>query len=188
MTARRIFWFLLALVLAAVFHYRQVGFDMVNLGYKFGLLHITKQKVLEIRVEQDIIGIYVEPYPRPVTLRQASQLGIILKEAYWDYYIFLKKHYPQLFYSYRGDWHKTGENLDFIFISDTTYEALDRMMKQHNSNAAYLVFFNTVYFKTYDDTYKILEMRTTIRHEIFHYLNNYYGLTADFEETAAQTF
>src|SRR3989344_2858881 len=106
MTARRIFWFLLVLVLAGAFHYRQAGFDIVNLGYKFGLLHINKKKILEIKVGPDTIGIYVEPYPKPVTLIQASQLGIILKESYRDYYIFLEKRYPQIFYDRQNNWHK----------------------------------------------------------------------------------
>lgn len=188
MTVRRIFWLLLALVLAVAFHYRQTGFDMVNLGYKFGLLHINKQKILEIKVGPDTIGIYVEPYPKPISLMQTSQLGIILKEAYNDYYLFLEKHYPQIYYARQDDWQKKGEDLKFIFVNSATYEALEKVKNQHNTNATYLVFFNIVYFKTYDSNYKIWEMRVNIRHEVFHYLNNYYGLAAEFEETAAQIF
>lgn len=188
MKARRIFWLLLLLMAAFTIHYRQVGFDIINLGYKFSRLHLAKQKVSEVRAGPDTIRLYIEAYPKKIEITDTEQLGIILKEAYKDYDLFLKKYYPEIFFGHLEISNKKSETLDFIFVSSTTYEALDRISQQHNSSAAYLIFFNTVYFKTYDSMYRVSEMRTTIRHEIFHYLNNYFGLTTEFEETAAKRF
>lgn len=189
MTARRIFWLLLALIIALSFHYRQVGLDMADLGFKLGRLHWTKQKILEVQAGPDTVRIFIESYPKPIRIINANRLGIILKEAYGDYYLFLEKHYPQIFYDRPGGWHKKSENLDFIFVSSATHEALEKVIKRRDANAIYLVFFNVVYFKTFKDSDGEIDgIRTTIRHEIFHYLNNYYGLAAEFEEAAAQKF
>ncbi|MDP3731087.1 MAG: hypothetical protein Q8R34_01160 [bacterium] len=188
MTVRRIFWLLLVLVLAAAFHYRQAGFDIVNLSYKFGRLNLTKQKVLEVYAGPDVINFYVEAYPKPITLLNTSQLTPIIRKAYADYFLFLEKNYPEVFYRYQESWDKKRAQLDFIFVSHGTYETLNRFSK-HDSTAAYLVFFDSVYFNTFDyGRYDVGSMKPTIRHEIFHYLNNYFGLTAEFEEAAAQRF
>ena len=61
MTARRIFWLFLALILAASFHYRQAGFDIANLGYKFGRLYFTKELVIKLIVVDTSIYVYAEP-------------------------------------------------------------------------------------------------------------------------------
>lgn len=188
MTARRIFWLLLLLIVASAIPYRQTGFDAVNFSYKFSRLHWTKQKVLEVRTESDTIRIYTESYPHPVSLIEAEQLGVICRESYRDYYFFLAAHYPEIFYGRPDGWRKKSENLNFIFLSGITYEAMDRIMKRHDTAAVYLIFFNTIYFKAQENSHKIKEARTTIRHEIFHYLNAYYGLTEEFEEAAAQRF
>ena len=189
MTARRIFWLLLMLVLAAAFHYRQAGFDIVNLTYQLGRLHLTKEKILEVRAGPDIINFYIEAGPRPINLINTSHLATILREAYDDYFLFLKNDYPEVFYSYQESWDKKGAQLNFVFVSSATYESLNRFDK-HDSTAAYLIFFDSVYFNTYDHNrrYDVGAMKTTIRHEIFHYLNNYFGLTAEFEEAVAQRF
>lgn len=188
MAVRRIFWLLLALVLAAAFHYHQAGFDIVNLSYQLGRLQLTKQKVLEVKAGPDVINFYIEAHPRPINLINTGHLAIILREAYDNYFIFLKKNYPEVFYRYQESWDKKGARLDFIFLSSETYESLNHFDK-HNSTAAYLIFFDSVYFNTFDHLrYDVGSMKPTIRHEIFHYLNNYFGLTAEFEEAAAQRF
>ena len=188
MTARRIFWLLLLLTIAGAFHYRQAGFDIVNSSYQLSRLNFFKQKILEVRAGPDMINFYIEAHPRTINLINTAHLATILRECYKDYFVFLQKNYPEVFYRYQESWDKKGARLDFIFVSQNTYEALNRFDK-HDSTAAYLIFFDSVYFNTFDHPlYDVSTIKPTIRHEIFHYLNNYFGLTAEFEEAAAQRF
>ena len=192
MQRRRIFWLILFLIAAFAIHYRQAGFNVVNLGYKFGRLHLIKQKVFEIKAGQDTIRIYIESYPQPINLVNSDQLGVIFKEAYSDYYFFLQEHYPQIFHDRVNGFNKKAEVFDFIFVSSSTYEPIDKIIR--HDTAAHLGFSNTVYLKTHDGFnsrnlhYLVVGLKPVIRHEIFHCLNNSYGLADEFEESAAQKF
>ena len=201
MTARRVFWLLLLLAVVGAFHYRRVGFDVVNFGYKFGRLHLAKKLVTTITAGPDTIHIYVETYLESADLIKSEQMETIAEEAYGQYRPFLEKHYAQIVGDFPDNWYrKKAEEINFVFVRQTTFVALKKInppVKEIEKHfiKAYLGFFNTIYFEISDNInprqaqYLIdKELKPIIRHEIFHYLNNRYGLTAEFEETAAKRF
>jgi len=201
MATRRVFWLLLLLAIVGAFHYRHAGLDFANFSYKFSRLYWTKQKVLEVQAGPDTINIYVEPSLEPADFIKSDQLGGIIKESYGHYRLFLEKHYPQIVNSYPDNWlQKKAEQVGFIFVSQTTFETLEKInlsgqkIERHTTNA-YQGFFNMIYFKVStnidarkNDYFTVTELKPVIRHEIFHYLNNYFKLTGEFEESAAKRF
>ena len=148
----------------------------------------------------DTINIHVEASLGQTDFIEPGQLEIIVTEAYHDYPLFLEKYYPQAD-DFHDNWpQKKSEEIDFIFVGQITFESLEKIspptkgIEQHVISA-HLGFFNTIYFKVSDDIdprqarYLIFtELKPVIRHEIFHYLNNRYGITAAFEEMAAKRF
>ena len=189
MKARRIFWLLLLLMAALAIHYRQAGLDIINLGYKFGRLYLTKELVAEFKVINDAIFVYTEPVSgRSLKLLNLDQLQPIIQKSYNDYLTVMENSYPEILEDYpkvARTYPKKG-NLTIIFVSPDTYESLNKIRGRDSSG--YVGFLNTIYLKTYGSNYQINTMKSTIRHEIFHYLNNYHGLTTGFEETAAKKF
>lgn len=189
MTARRIFWLLLALTVAASFHYRQAGFDIVNLGHKFGRLYFTKELVAKLQVVDTSIYVYAEPVNgRSLKFVDMENLQPIIKKSYNDYFTVIENKYPEILevYPEAARTYPGTENLTLVFVSPDTYESLNKIRKRDSSG--YIGFFRTIYFKTYGNNHQINAMKSTIRHEIFHYLNNGHGITAEFEEVAAQRF
>ncbi len=201
MTARRVFWLLLLLAIVGAFHYRRLVFDEINLGYQFSRLQFTKKPVAVVKAGPDIINIYVEPSLGSADFIKSDQLEIIIKESYNQYHTFLKKHYPKVVNSFPDNWfQKRGERIDFFFVSQTTFEILEKTnppgkkIERHVTNA-YQGFFNIIYFRVSNNIdprkiqyFTIMELKPVIRHEIFHHLNNYFELTDEFEETAAKRF
>ena len=189
MTARRIFWLLLCLMIALAIHYRQAGSDIANLSYKFSRLYLTKEFVAELHVNHDSILVYAEPIQgKPLEIVNLDQLQPIIKKAYRDHLVFIEKQYPEILVEHpETDLRsKSRENLTIIFVAPDTYESLSKIRRQ--DSIGYIGFFNTIYLKTYGTSYRIEWLRAIIRHEIFHYLNNRYGITAEFEEVAAKRF
>src|SRR3989338_5397701 len=130
MKARRIFWLLLLLMAALAIHYRQAGLDIINLGYKFGRLYLTKELVAEFKVINDAIFVYTEPVSgRSLKLLNLDQLQPIIKKSYNDYLTVMENSYPEILEDYpkvARTYPKKG-NLTIIFVSPDTYESLNKI-------------------------------------------------------------
>lgn len=179
---------MLILALAAAFHYRQTGWDVTRLGYKFGRLYFKKELVARLEVHGSQVYVYAEKVNgRHLKILDLENLGPILKKSFNDYEVFLQAKYPEIIMDNpEARYYPRQQKLFIIFVSLDTYESLSKIRGRESSG--YVGFLNTIYLKTYGDNYSLRAMKTTIRHEIFHYLNNYYGLTREFEEAAAKRF
>lgn len=189
MSARRIFWLLLILALAAAYHYRQTGLDVAHLSYKFTRLYFKKNLITKLNIHGTLVYIYTEPVnDKPLQLVNPEQLQPILKKAYNDYFAIIENRYPEMLEDYPGtiQAYPKKEILNIVLVAPETYESFSQIRGKESSG--YIGFLNTIYLKTYGANYQIKAMIPTIRHEIFHYLNNYYGVTAGFEEVAAKRF
>lgn len=189
MTARRVFWLLLLLAIVGAYHYRRLGLDVLNFGYKFGQLYFNKERLAELDVHGTLVRVYAEPVnSQPLRFIGFDQLQPTLKKAYNDYFTVIENHYPEIFeeHSKTVQAYPKKEILTIIFVSPDTYQSLSKIRGQDSSG--HVGFLNTIYLKTYGKNYQVKPMAPTIRHEIFHYLNNYFGITAGFEEAAAQRF
>ncbi len=189
MTTRRVFWLFLLLTLALAIHYRQVGWDVANLGYRFGQLYLNKEFVAKLDVHGTYVFVYAEQIRgKHLKILDIENLQPIIKKAFNDHETFIAQKYPEILIANpeAAQGYPKNSKLSIIFVSRSTYQSLNKVVGKESSG--YIGFLNTIYLDTYGNNYSIKGMKTTIRHEIFHYLNNYYELAAEFEETAAKRF
>lgn len=190
MTARRVFWLLLVLTIVGAYHYRRFGLDLANFGYQLARLHFAQTLIAQPNIHGNPVSILAEQTKgKSIKFKDLKELEPIIKKAFNDHAIFLRTNYPEIYFKDPGKIHAypKGQRLSLAFVFTGTYEAINPD-RQKNSAGFYLEFLDTIYFQVHQNPYSIKEMRETIRHEIFHYLNKYYAITDEFEEAAAQRF
>jgi len=190
MTARRIFWLLLLLAILGAYNYRRAGLDALKVAYKFSKLHLTKEFVAEVRVNSNTILIYAEPInSRSLKILDLDQLQPIIKKTIRDYPLFMERHYPEILTNYPeiNQGFPSKQEIVFILVTPDTYKYQSIIRRKDSSGHVGFPDTSTIYLKTYGDNYKVTAFKSVIRHEMFHYLNNYYGIPPEeFEEVAAQ--
>lgn len=191
MPVRKSYWLGLLLAIALALYYHETVILAVKVGYKFGKLHWTKKFVAELKIYNNSIEVYAEPVNgKSLKILDIEKLQPIIKKAFNDYTVFLEKHYLEILDNYplKNLNYPSKSRLTIIFVTPDTYKYQSMIRYKESSGHVGFVDPNTIYLKTYGGNYSIGGMKTTIRHEIFHYLNNYYGLASEFEETAAKRF
>lgn len=170
-----------ALFILAVNNPEKINYEIYR--YKFAYLRLTRKLITTKDIDGDRVSIYSERSGgKTVELINFDKLETIVRKAYEDFPVFITGKYGILM---PPPEYNRYDSLSITFVREETYSSYNNI---DGSKSHGLAYRNEIYLRSMNFKYRIATNERLIRHEVFHYLANKYGMAKFLPHPGAYEF